>query len=198
MVASRIRVFCARPRQHRSTDEDTVTSSGILAFLADRFNVRSREELATEGLGYLLQEYPMVRDSVVEVLATALIRPEVRSDIMFISQARSADDPWIVDLEGSINECVYISIEGKLDAPLQPSQPVGYAERLQDGGSLLFICPSRRIPRLRTELQQRACDAGLLDGNAFWGQGGLCETLLLLASEPLSGMFRRPATRRIT
>jgi hypothetical protein len=28
--------------------------------------------------------------------------------------------------------------------------------------------------------------------------GGLCETLLLLASEPLSGMFRRPATRRIT
>jgi hypothetical protein len=36
-------------------DEDIVTSSGILAFLADRFNVRSREEFATEGLGYLLQ-----------------------------------------------------------------------------------------------------------------------------------------------
>jgi hypothetical protein len=148
-----------------------LTSSGILAFLADRFNARSREELATEGLSYLLQEYPAVRDAVVSALSTASVTPETQSGIAFISQARSADDSFAVDLEGRVNERVYISIEGKLDAPLQPSQPVAYAERLQDGGSLLFVCPSRRIPRLREELRQRAAGACLLEENARWAQG---------------------------
>lgn len=147
-----------------------MTSSGILAFLADRFNVRSREELATEGLGYLLQEYPAVRDRVLDALATTSIAQEIRSDIAFISQARSADDSWIVDVEGRINELVYVSIEGKLDARLQPSQPVDYVKRLQEGGALVFVCPSRRIPRLRGELAQRAGAAGLLEKNAFWRQ----------------------------
>ena len=159
------------PRQRGLIDEVIVTSSGILAFLADRFNVRSREELATEGLGYLLQEYPAVRDVVVDTLTTASIAAETRSDIAFISQARSADDSWVVDVEGRINERVYISIEGKLDAGLQPSQPVDYVKRLQEGGSLLFVCPSRRIPRLREELQQRAGDAGLLEKNACYVHG---------------------------
>jgi hypothetical protein len=137
-----------------------VSSSGILAFLADRFNVRSREELATEGLGYLLQEYSAVRDRVLDALVTTSIAQEVRSDIAFISQARSADDSWIVDVEGRINELVHVSIEGKLDARLQPSQPVDYVKRLQEGGALVFVCPSRRIPRLRGELAQRAGAAG--------------------------------------
>jgi hypothetical protein len=148
-----------------------VTSSGILAFLTDRFDVRSREELATEGLGYLLQEYPAVRDRVLDALATTSIAQEIRSDIAFIGQARSADDSWIVDIEGRINELVYVSIEGKLDARLQPSQPVDYVKRLQEGGALLFVCPSRRIPRLRTELAQRADGADLLEKGAFWRQG---------------------------
>lgn len=147
-----------------------MTSSGILAFLADRFNVRSREELATGGLGYLLQEYPAVRDRVLDALATSIAQ-EIRSDIAFISQARSADDPWIVDVEGRINELVYVSIEGKLDARLQPSQPVDYVERLQQGGVLVFVCPSKRIPRLRDELAQRAGGAGLLEKDASWRQG---------------------------
>jgi hypothetical protein len=143
----------------------------MLAFLADRFNVQSREVLATEGLNYLLQEHSAVRNTVIDTLAMASIAPETRSVIAFISQARSADDSWVVDLEGRVNERVYISIEGKLDAPLQPSQPVDYANRLQHGGSLLFVCPSRRILRLRGELQQRAGDAGLLGENALWKQG---------------------------
>lgn len=143
-----------------------MTSSGILAFLADRFNVRSREEFATEGLGYLLQEYPVVRDIVVNALATSSIAPETRSDMAFISQARSADDSWVVDLEGRVDERVYISVEGKLDARLQPSQPVEYVNRLQDGGSLVLVCPSGRISRLQEELQHRADNGGLLELNA--------------------------------
>jgi len=153
-------------------DEGIVTSSGILAFLADRFNVRSREEFATEGLGYLLQEYPAVRDIVVNALATSSIAAETRSDMAFISQARSADDSWVVDLEGRVDERVYISVEGKLDARLQPSQPVEYVNRLQDGGSLVLVCPSGRISRLQEELQHRADNGGLLELNASWGSPG--------------------------
>lgn len=149
-----------------------MTSSGILAFLADRFNVRSREEFATEGLGYLLQEYPVVRDVVVNALASPSVTSESRSDVAFIGQARSTDDSWVVDLEGRINEQVYISIEGKLDARLQPSQPSEYVKRLEDGGSLVFVCPSRRIPRLQEELQQRAGGDGLLALGASWGRPG--------------------------
>jgi hypothetical protein len=149
-----------------------MTSSGILAFLADRFNVRSREEFATDGLGYLLQEYPVVRDIVINALSTSSIAPETRTDIAFISQARSADDSWVVDLEGRIDERVYISVEGKLDAHLQPSQPVEYMKRLQDGGSLVLVCPSGRISRLQKELEQRAGNDDLLEPNASWGRPG--------------------------
>jgi hypothetical protein len=145
-------------------------TGGILAFLADRFNVRSREELATEALRYLLQEYPEVRDAMVDALSTTLIAPDTRSNIAFMSQARSAYDPWVVDVEGRVNEHVYISIEGKLDASLQPSQPVDYVKRLEAGGSLLFVCPSRRIARLRPELERRAAREGLLTKNAVWTQ----------------------------
>lgn len=145
-------------------------TSGILAFLADRFNVRSREEIATEALSYVLQEYPAVRDAVIAELSSTLIAPNTRNSIAFISQARSADDPWVVDVEGRVNEHVYISIEGKLDASLQPSQPVAYVKRLEAGGSLLFVCPSRRIARLRAELERRAVREGLLTTGAAWTQ----------------------------
>ena len=165
-----------------------MASDGILAFLADRFNVRSREELATEGLSYLLQEYQAVHDTVINALASVSITPEIRTDIAFIGQARSPNDRWIVDLEGRINERVYISIEGKLDAPLQPSQPVDYARRLQNGGSLVFVCPSRRIPRLRTELSQRAADAGLLEANALWKQGVAEISWIALVNQQLMGV----------
>jgi hypothetical protein len=145
-------------------------TSGILAFLADRFNVRSREELAAEALSYLLQEYPAVRDAVIVALSTTLIAPDIRNSIAFISQARSANDPWVGDVEGRVNEHVYISIEVKLDASLQPSQPVDYVKRLDAGGSLLFVCPSRRIARLSAELRRRAAREGLLMKNAVWTQ----------------------------
>jgi hypothetical protein len=77
-------------------------------------------------MGYLLQEYPTVRDGVVGALVTCSIGPEICRDIIFISQARCADDSWVVDPEGGVSECANISTEGKLDAQLQPSQPVGY------------------------------------------------------------------------
>jgi hypothetical protein len=144
-----------------------VTSGGILVALAHRFNVRSREDLATEGLCYLLQEYPEARDALVDALAADLIHQRIRSGITFDSQSRNPNDPWIVDVEGLVGEDVYISIEGKLGAPLQPSQPANYANRLVKGGCLLFVSPTWQLRGLRAELQKRA-SAQLTDGSASW------------------------------
>ena len=150
-------------------DGDILISSGILAFLADRFNVRSREEFATDGLGYLLQG-TRSSDIVVNELSNPPL-PRRPGPITFISQARSADDSWVVDLEGGIDERVYISVEGKLDARLQPSQPVEYMKRLQM--EVLRTCvPVRGYSRLQKELEQRAGNDDLLEPNASWGRAG--------------------------
>jgi hypothetical protein len=47
-------------------------------------------------------------------------------------------------------------------------QPVEYAERLQDAGSLLFVCPAQRIGRLRGTLCDRVREAHLLADDADW------------------------------
>ena len=146
-----------------------MTSIGILGFLAGHFKAPP-EVVATEGLYYLLKQHPPAREAAVAALATGLIPQETRDRICFISQARSSADTVIVDLEGRAGkrERPVLSIEGKLGAPLQDAQPVKYADRLQDGGSLLFVCPVQRISRLSQDLWDRVeAEQMLLDG-AEW------------------------------
>jgi hypothetical protein len=140
---------------------------GILAFLADRLRA-PHEVLATEGLCYLLRRYPVARQALVIALATETISLETRKRISFESQTRWEEDTAIVDLEGQVGRQVFLSIEGKFGAPLQPSQPNDYARRLEPGGSLLFVCPSWRIFRLRRELRDRSAGALLLADAAGW------------------------------
>jgi hypothetical protein len=139
----------------------------ILAFLADRLKA-PHEVLATEGLCYLLGRYPAARQAVVTALATETIGQKTRRRISFESQTRWEGDTAIVDLEGQVGRQVFLSIEGKFGAPLQPSQPNDYARRLEPGGSLLFVCPSWRISRLRRELRERSARELLLPDVANW------------------------------
>jgi hypothetical protein len=145
-----------------------VSPKSVLAFLAGRFEVHQKELVVTEGLGHVLQRHPAARDAVIRALATESVAQEDRRKINFVCEARWAHDNLRVDLEGRADAAVAISIEGKLNAPLQDSQPVDYARRLMDGGSLLFVCPSRRITRLRPELLARAADDGQLADEAGW------------------------------
>jgi hypothetical protein len=140
---------------------------GILAFLADRLRA-PHEVLATEGLCYLLGRYPAARHAVVTALATDAISLETRKKISFASQTRGDGDTAIVDLEGQVGRQVFLSIEGKFGALLQPSQPTDYARRLEPGGSLLFVCPSWRSFRLCRELRERSAGALLLADGAGW------------------------------
>jgi hypothetical protein len=146
-----------------------MASIGILGFLAGHFKVPA-EVVATEGLCYLLQQYPAAREVAVAALAAESIPLETRGRISFISQARSEADAVIVDLEGrdGKRERPVLSIEGKLGAPLQDSQPVKYADRLEDGGSLLFVCPAQRISRLSRALWDRVEAEQMLDSGAAW------------------------------
>jgi hypothetical protein len=146
-----------------------MASIGILGFLAGHFKVPP-EVVATEGLCYLLQQYPAAREVAVTALAAESIPLETRGRISFISQARSEADAVIVDLEGrdGKRERPVLSIEGKLGAPLQDSQPVKYADRLEDGGSLLFVCPAQRISRLSRALWDRVEAEQMLDSGAAW------------------------------
>lgn len=155
-----------------------MASIGILGFMAGHFKAPA-EVVATEGLCYLLQQHPAAREVAVAALATQLIPQETRERISFISQARSESDTVIVDLEGrdGKGERPVLSIEGKLDALLQDSQPVKYADRLDDGGSLLFVCPVQRISRLSRALWDRvaATDARQrrrLETGRRWGHVG--------------------------
>jgi hypothetical protein len=145
-----------------------VVSKSVLAFLSDRFKVQQKELMVTSGIGYVLQRYPAARDAIVGALAGESVTHEARSQITFVCEARGSEDKLRVDLEGSVDGGVVISIEGKLNAPLQDGQPVDYAERLRDGGSLLFVCPSHRIVRLRPELLSRSAGAGQLAGSNGW------------------------------
>ncbi len=146
-----------------------MTSNSILGFLARHFKAPP-EVVATEGLYYLLQQHAPARQAAVAALVgdTELVAQETRDKIFFISQARSAGDTAIVDLEGRVSERVLVSIEGKLGAPLQETQPVKYADRLEDGGSLLFVCPVQRIDRLRRMLWDRVAGKQMLADDADW------------------------------
>ena len=145
-----------------------MTSVGILGFLARHFKAPA-EVVATEGLCYLLQRHEVARDAVVAALATELVTRGPRQDLLYQPGALGRDT-GIVDLEGRVRVRgrPLISIEGKLSAPLQDTQPVGYAERLQDGGALLFVCPVQRVGRLRGILCDRVRDAQMLADSGGW------------------------------
>lgn len=144
-----------------------MTSIGILGFLAGHFKAPA-EVVATEGLCYLLRQHTAAREATVAALTTG-VDTQTRDRISFISQARSEGDTAIVDLEGRVRarERPLISIEGKFGAPLQDTQPVEYADRLKDGGSLLFVCPVQRIGRLRRMLEDRVSEAQMLAGGPW-------------------------------
>ncbi|WP_133259982.1 hypothetical protein [Streptacidiphilus pinicola] len=136
------------------------------------FKVLHKEDVATGALCFMLQRHPAIRTTLLSVLAGSGISAEAQEQIRFMPQARSGDDKAVVDIEGRIGSRTWLSIEVKLNAPLQPTQPVVYAERLEGGGSLLFVCPAVRIPRLRAELMERCAAVGLAAQTSLWERDG--------------------------
>ncbi len=115
---------------------------------------RRHEDAATEGLAFLLQRHPEVRERFVGLLQAA--QPELPEDLRFATQESfSAGRP---DLCGRHGDAVRVFVENKFGAALTDNQPVSYLDRLaaEPAASLLvFIVPEWRRVYLWRELLER-------------------------------------------
>ncbi|MCM2415991.1 hypothetical protein LNW71_32600 [Streptomyces sp. RKAG290] len=132
---------------------------GVLSLLAHRFKV-GKEPLTTQALCYLAQSHERIRRSLAALAAHGAHAPELLDSVRFQAESVSALADGRPDIEGAAGDVTLVLIEGKFDAGLTGHQPVSYLERLADGGTLLFVCPARRVRTLLHELTRRAQKGG--------------------------------------
>ncbi|AYG78401.1 hypothetical protein DWB77_00508 [Streptomyces hundungensis] len=156
-------------------------NTSVLAHLAARFKVPHPETLLTEALHFVLTRHPAAREAVIALLATDSVPDDVRDWIKFTSEASGTEPSGRVDIAGRVGSRTWLSIEGKLGAPLTPHQPVEYVRALEKGGSILFVCPAPRIPRLLAELAARTTRAGQSSPGEEWRAGRAGDMWLTLA-----------------
>jgi hypothetical protein len=127
----------------------------ILADLALRL-AKSPEDVATEGLAYVLSRSEAARNCV-QRLAAEWAPVALRPITLFRSQVVDTDGSR-PDLEAHDEQGKPVLIfENKFWAGLTPAQPVEYLQRLApQGGVLCFVAPLARLPMLWPELIQRA------------------------------------------
>jgi len=113
----------------------------------------SQEDIATEGLTYVLQQSQSARDAV-----KILVRNEVGLDIGnldYVTQdvGINLERPDISGKDNSGKELLII--EAKFWASLTDNQPVEYLSRLAENSLLIFVCPSLRTRPLFQEIDNR-------------------------------------------
>ncbi|MFF4699979.1 hypothetical protein [Streptomyces chattanoogensis] len=144
-----------------TAEGEAVKDSSVLAHLAFRFHA-SKETLATEALTYLAQDYATVRATLTSLAGRGRLDQDVAGAVLFRGEARLAGDDGIPDLAGQAGSASVVLIEGKFRAGLTSHQPVTYLQRLAVPGTLLFVCPSRRVSGLMQKASRRAAAGGFL------------------------------------
>jgi len=134
-------------------------ASSLLAEVALHL-ARSPEDVATEGLAYVLKQ-----SSVAAAALTRLASewaPLGDRHVATIRSQAGEDDGSRPDLELSDRSgAPVILLENKFWAGLTEAQPTTYLERLRAaGGVLWFVAPAARLPFLWPTLLGRAADAG--------------------------------------
>ncbi len=126
-------------------------NESIFGHLALRFSA-SPENLATEGLRFILEGSNAAHDAFVQLLRQ--IAPELPETLTFQTQAAGDEGeiPDLIGLDAEGNE-VFLG-EAKFWAGLTGNQPVSYLRRLEKnkGKLLLFIAPGTRFETLWPEL----------------------------------------------
>jgi hypothetical protein len=113
------------------------------------------EDLATEGLNYILNQSPVARKIFLRYLRTANI--DLPESLTFRTQAYSSGKAK-PDLVGSnVDGQTPVIVESKFWAGLTDNQPLTYLQRLpvEQDGILLFLAPAVRFPTLWPELLRR-------------------------------------------
>lgn len=146
---------------------------GDMTSLLGQFYHRIRgaqEDIASEGLVYILQRSEAARLTLQQVIGfrSGVVLAPLHYEAQRAGEEQERPDITGLDEHGD----VALIIEAKFWASLTPNQPLKYLERLGAGKVLLFICPSGRIRSLYDELRLRLKQSGLsfredLQGHAF-------------------------------
>ncbi len=133
-------------------------ASSLFAHLALQFGSHP-ENLATEALGYVLQNSETARNAVRDMLRG--LGSTIDDELTYATQS-SGEDSARPDLVGRNATGVEpLLIEVKFWAGLTDNQPVAYLQRLPVGGTLLMVAPAARTTLLWGELHRRCRDAGM-------------------------------------
>jgi len=130
-------------------------TDSLFGHLALRFGTHP-EDLATEGLAYVLGASPVARAALLRFLRPA--SSTLPRDLRFATQV-SGQEAERPDLVGSDEQGrKLLIVEAKFWAGLQETQPVAYLEGVAGGPGpvLLFIAPALRVEPLWRELRARA------------------------------------------
>jgi hypothetical protein len=131
----------------------------LLADLAVRL-ARSPEDIATEGLAFILDRSAAARNALATFLGEN--SPSPLAPIIHFRSQVVRDDQARPDIEGhdAAGQTVAI-IENKFWAGLTPMQPVAYLRRLPPAASVLcIVAPAARLQLLWPEVVDRARGAG--------------------------------------
>lgn len=121
---------------------------------------RRHEDAATEGLAFLLDRYPQLRERFVGLLRAA--QPGLPDELRFTTQDSSAGGR--PDLCGRQGEAVRVFVESKFGAALADAQPLMSLERLAAEPAptlLVFVAPEWRRGYLWRELLGRLRSANI-------------------------------------
>lgn len=135
-------------------------NTSILSHLVTRFSSHP-ENLATEGLGYILARSNVARDTLIRFAAQAGTR--LPTELHFKTQNWGEDGsiPDLVGISSDFREVLII--EAKFWAGLTEHQPVTYIERLppDEPGIVMVIAPAQRLNTLWAELLRRCKNVGM-------------------------------------
>ena len=119
----------------------------------------SQEDIASEGLTYILQSSEVARDTLYSIIQNAC---GLQFDnLRFINQAigEKKDRP---DISGfNTNNQEVLILEAKFWASLTSNQPVEYLNHFESDSVLVFICPKLRVKTIFDECLRRIADSGI-------------------------------------
>lgn len=145
----------------------------MFGYLAMRF-AKSPEDLATEALGYILQNSPAARRAFLEHLLDLIPEPpehlDLPEDLVFRTQVggqkRQRPDLVGSDVAGRLR----VIVEAKFWSGLTENQPSAYLDMLpfDQPGLLIVIAPEARRRSLWPELKRRCPSESELKPFCLW------------------------------
>lgn len=150
----------------------------------------SQEDIASEGLTYVLKQSEAARNAVYNLLRTHCGLEF--DDLRFKSQSigDKLERPDITAFNAQNQEVLIM--EAKFWAPLTSNQPVNYLKRLGENSALVFICPNLRLQNVYDECLRRLNNAAItntpVDKNYSVSLGGNNYLLVITWDEILNAV----------